>query len=82
MLPAGTAASTPRSLTHNTIGDAFERLVFNILQDAAGYESRAGSRWLMKTRGPDRGRDLSVDRVVADSVSGTRRERVIVQRKH
>lgn len=59
--------------------DSFERLVFNILQDAAGYEN---PRWLMKTRAPDRGRDLSVDRVVADSLSGTRRERVIVQCKH
>jgi hypothetical protein len=59
--------------------DSFERLVLNILQDAPGYEN---PRWLMKTRAADRGRDLSVDRVLSDSLSGTRRVRIIVQCKH
>ena len=59
--------------------DGFERLVFNLLCDAAGYENPL---WLMKTRAPDRGRDLSVDRVIPDALSGVRRERVIVQCKH
>lgn len=57
----------------------FERLIFNLLNDGSGYEN---ARWLMKTRAPDRGRDLSVDRVLTDSLSETRRERVIVQCKH
>ncbi|MGH2864192.1 MAG: restriction endonuclease [Solirubrobacteraceae bacterium] len=59
--------------------DEFERLMFNLISQTAGYEN---ARWLMKTRAPDRGRDLSVDRVVSDALSGTRRERVIIQCKH
>jgi hypothetical protein len=59
--------------------DGFERLVFNLLSNATGYEN---PRWLMKTRAPDRGRDLSVDRVISDELSGVRWERVIVQCKH
>jgi hypothetical protein len=59
--------------------DDFERLMFNLISQTAGYENL---RWLMKTRAPDRGRDLSVERVVSDALSGTRRERVIIQCKH
>jgi hypothetical protein len=59
--------------------DDFERLVFNIISDALGYEN---PRWLMRTTAPDRGRDLSVDRVVTDSLSGVTRKRVIIQCKH
>lgn len=59
--------------------DSFERLIFNLLTGAAGYEN---PRWLMKTRAPDRGRDLSVDRVAEDALSGVKRRRVIVQCKH
>jgi hypothetical protein len=59
--------------------EAFERLTFNIIGDAPGYEN---PQWLTKTRAPDRGRDLSVDRVAADSLGGTRRSRVMVQCKH
>lgn len=59
--------------------EGFERLTFNILSDAPGYEN---PRWLTKTRAPDRGRDLSVDRVAADSLGGTRRSRVMVQCRH
>lgn len=36
----------------------------------------------MKTRAPDRGRDLSAERVIRDDAGTTRTERVIVQSKH
>jgi hypothetical protein len=36
----------------------------------------------MRTRAADRGRDLSVTRVTADGLSGTRRQRVVIQCKH
>jgi hypothetical protein len=75
--PAGpvTTALAWRSLQD----EAFERLIFNIISDAAGYEN---AKWLTKTRAPDRGRDLSVDRIAADSLGGTRRSRVMIQCKH
>ncbi len=60
-------------------GEAFERLVFNIISDATGYEN---PQWLTHTNAPDRGRDLSVDRVVSDSLSRVTRQRVIIQCKH
>jgi hypothetical protein len=59
--------------------EGFERLVFNLFKDTDGYEN---PQWLTRTRAPDRGRDLSVERVVADALSGTRRERVMVQCRH
>jgi restriction endonuclease len=59
--------------------DDFERLLFNVLTGAEGYED---ARWLMKTRAPDRGRDLSVTRVITDSLSEVTRQRVIVQCRH
>ncbi len=36
----------------------------------------------MKTRAPDRGRDLSAERVIRDDGVTTRTERLIVQAKH
>jgi Restriction endonuclease len=39
-------------------------------------------QWLTQTRAPDRGRDLSLDRVLGDSAGTVRNERVIVQAKH
>jgi len=36
----------------------------------------------MHTNAPDRGRDISVERVSTDSLSGTRNQRVIIQAKH
>jgi hypothetical protein len=57
----------------------FERLVFNLLLSATGYEN---PEWLLKTRAPDKGRDLSVYRVIADPLGDTRRERVILQCRH
>jgi hypothetical protein len=75
--PQGTVTTALNWATLND--DDFERLVFNLIGQTAGYEN---PRWLMKTRAPDRGRDLSVERVVSDALSGTRRERVISQCKH
>ena len=57
----------------------FERLIFSLIAGAAGYENPA---WLTQTRAPDRGRDLSVLRVVNDSLSGTTRSRIIIQCRH
>lgn len=59
--------------------ESFERLVWAILLEAPGYEN---VEWLMKTNAPDRGRDISADRVLEDVICGARRERVIVQCKH
>ncbi len=63
----------------NLTDDGFERLLFALITNQAGYEN---PEWLMKTRAPDRGRDLSVTRVIADPLGGTRRERVVIQCKH
>lgn len=59
--------------------EGFERLLYNLLGNAPGYENPT---WLLKTRASDRGRDLGVDRVQSDALSGVRRERVVVQAKH
>ena len=58
---------------------AFERLIFTLIGDTPGYEN---PEWLMQTRAPDRGRDLSVTRVIQDELSGTLRLRVVIQCKH
>ena len=57
----------------------FERLIFNLISSSEGYEN---SEWLTRTSAPDRGRDLSVNRVVEDSLGGVERRRVIIQCKH
>ena len=57
----------------------FERLIFSLISDSQGYEN---PEWLMQTRAPDRGRDLSVTRVTQDELSGTSRARVVIQCKH
>jgi hypothetical protein len=59
--------------------ESFERIIFNIIGDAEGYENPL---WLTHTNAPDRSRDLSVERVIADSLGGVNRQRVIVQCKH
>jgi hypothetical protein len=59
--------------------DDFERLIFVLISVESGYEN---PEWLMQPNAPDRGRDLSVTRVVADPLSGTIRGRVIIQCKH
>jgi hypothetical protein len=75
--PAGSVSTALRWKALDDEG--FERLIFNLLAGADGYEN---PQWLMKTRAPDRGRDLSVVRVIPDALGGVRRERVIVQCKH
>ena len=57
----------------------FERLIYDILCSAPGYENVS---WAMRTNAPDHGLDISADRVRVDPLSGTSRERVIVQCKH
>lgn len=59
--------------------EAFERLIFALISDTPRYEN---PEWLMQTRAADRGRDLSVTRVIQDELSGTQRLRVIIQCKH
>jgi hypothetical protein len=59
--------------------EEFERLLFNIVTNADGY---ANGQWLMHTNAPDHGRDISVERVSTDSLSGVRNQRVIIQAKH
>jgi len=58
--------------------ETFERLIFNLISDAAEYEN---PRWMTNTKAPDRGRDLTADRVLADSLSGTSRQRVVFECK-
>lgn len=57
----------------------FERLIFALITSETGYEN---PEWLTKTNAPDRGRDLSVSRVLVDRLGGTIRHRVIIQCKH
>lgn len=59
--------------------DGFERVIFDLISRADGYEN---AEWLTATRAADRGRDLSVYRVSVDALSGTTRQRVIIQCKH
>lgn len=59
--------------------DEFERLLFNLLSDYANHEN---VQWLTHTNAPDRGRDLSFDRLLRDPTGGIRVERVLVQAKH
>lgn len=57
----------------------FERLIFSLISNERGYEN---PQWLTRTNAPDRGRDLSVTRVIQDPLSGVTRRRVIIQCKH
>ena len=59
--------------------ESFERLIFDLLLSADGYEN---VEWLMKTNAPDRGRDLSATRITVDQLSGTKRASVLLQCKH
>lgn len=59
--------------------DAFERLIYNLVSDAEGYSN---PQWLTNVEAPDRGRDISVNKTVGDSLSGSRVYRVIIQCKH
>jgi hypothetical protein len=53
-----------------------------IVQSDQRRREYVNPQWLMQTNASDRGRDLSVDRVITDALSGTERERVIIQAKH
>lgn len=75
--PSGQIAT--KLLWDNIGEDEFERLIFVLISSVTGYEN---PEWLMKTRAADRGRDLSVTRVIIDSLSGVIRQRVIIQCKH
>ena len=59
--------------------EGFERLIFTLISTEPGYEN---PEWLMRTNAPDRGRDLTVTRVIVDSLAGTARLRVVIQCKH
>ena len=63
----------------NLTSEVFEPLIFTLISTEQGYEN---AEWLMSTNAPDRGRDLSVTRVTLDKLSGTRRQRVVIQCKH
>ena len=75
--PEGPATT---QLNWNVLDDeGFERLVFQLIIDEPSYEN---PQWLQKTHAPDRGRDLSVDRVESSPLGGVRRYRTIIQCKH
>ena len=57
----------------------FERMLYDLLRSIPEYEN---VQWLSKTRATDRGRDLSLDRVLRDGSGAVRTERVAVQAKH
>ncbi|MET8454400.1 restriction endonuclease [Streptomyces sp. NPDC005209] len=59
--------------------DGFERLLYDLLRSIPEHQN---VQWLTQTRAPDRGRDLSLDRILRDGTGGVRTERVIVQAKH
>jgi hypothetical protein len=63
----------------NLTDESFERLIFTLISASPGYEN---PEWFMHTRAPDRGRDLSVTRVISDELSGILRLRVVIQCKH
>ena len=59
--------------------ESFERLLYQLIAEADAYEN---VQWLQKTYAPDRGRDLSANRLDVDPLSGVRRHRTIIQCKH
>ena len=63
----------------NIDDEGFERLLYDLMRNLPDYQN---VQWLMKTRAPDRGRDLSLERVIRDASGLVRTERVIVQAKH
>ncbi|WP_420625599.1 restriction endonuclease [Candidatus Poriferisodalis sp.] len=74
-----TGAVTSRLAWSDLSATSFERLIFDILRSARSYEN---IEWLMEINAPDRGRDLSVDRVVVDDLTGTKHVHVLVQCRH
>jgi hypothetical protein len=73
-------AVTARKLDWSRLVDhEFERLLFNLVGGTRGYEN---PQWLTHTNAPDKGRDISVVRVIRDPLSGTRHLRVVIQCRH
>jgi len=72
--------SATTALQWNEIDDdGFERLLFDLL---SSFDEHYNVKWLMKTRAPDRGRDLSLERILHTPTGESRAERVLVQAKH
>ncbi len=59
--------------------EGFERLLYNLL---LSFPEHQNVQWLTNTKAADKGRDLSMERVISDGTGGVRTERVIVQAKH
>jgi hypothetical protein len=72
------AVSTALQWSRLTAED-FERLIYNVVLHAPGYEN---VQWLIHTTAPDRGRDVSVERVHVDPLGGSRRDQVVIQCTH
>jgi hypothetical protein len=72
-------AQAPRLKWSKLSEEDFERKIFDVVSCARGYEN---AQWLTHTNAADKGRDVSVYRVTTDSLSGSRRLRVIVQCRH
>lgn len=47
--------------------EVFERLLFNLLSVLPNFQN---AQWLMRTNAPDRGRDISAERVIDDDAGG------------
>lgn len=74
------SGSATTALAWNEIDDdGFERLLFDLL---SAFDEHHNVKWLMKTRAPDRGRDLSLERILRTPTGESRVERVLVQAKH
>lgn len=78
------AASTsgPLSISmkwESVSSDQFEDLLYDLLSEAEDYQN---VQLLMPTNAPDRGRDVSAERIIRDSLGLTTTQRVIVQCKH
>lgn len=70
----------PTRLSWEKLSDSgFERLLFDLFRKFPRYQN---VEWLTHTRAPDRGRDLSAERVIVDDGGTTRTERVLIQAKH
>lgn len=59
--------------------DGFERLLHDLLRS---FPEHQNVQWLTRTRAADRGRDLSLERVLRNATGSVRTERLIVQAKH
>ena len=80
LVAAKPSGSVPTRLDWSSLNDEdYERLIFSLIAEDEGYQN---VQWLQHTRAPDRGRDLSANRVYNDKLAGMRSERVIIQCKH